>query len=155
MDTEATSAREEGSGPIQKVVVGVDGSEPSLRALRWAARQATWTAAPLEVVTAWTFPEQRAPLDVAVHVENLDRLVDEAQAKLEQIVADEVPAQQRKRTGVKVVRGNAVRVLLDEASDAALLVVGSSGHGAVQEFFLGSVSERCIRHQECPVTVIP
>jgi nucleotide-binding universal stress UspA family protein len=155
MDEDATPARAKGVEQIQKVVVGVDGSEPSLRALRWAARQATWTAAPLEVVTAWTFPDQPAPLDVPVHVENLDRLVEEAQVKLDQIVADEVPTQQRKRTNAKVVRGNAVQVLLDEASDAALLVVGSSGRGAVQKFLLGSVSERCIRRQPCPVTVVP
>jgi nucleotide-binding universal stress UspA family protein len=49
----------------KKVVVGVDGSEPSLRALRLAAQQAKWMAAALEVVTVWTFPEQPAPLGIA------------------------------------------------------------------------------------------
>ena len=48
--------------PIRRIVVGVDGSEPSVRALQWAARQAEWSGATLEVLTAWTFPEHPAPL---------------------------------------------------------------------------------------------
>ena len=51
-----------GGTPIRRIVVGVDGSEPSIRALQWAARQAEWSGATLEVLTAWTFPEHPAPL---------------------------------------------------------------------------------------------
>ena len=53
-----------GGTPIRRIVVGVDGSEPSIRALQWAARQAEWSGATLEVLTVWTFPEHPAPLGI-------------------------------------------------------------------------------------------
>ena len=52
------------NGGSKRVTVGVDGSESSIRALQWAARQAHWMGATLEVVTAWTFPEGPAPLGI-------------------------------------------------------------------------------------------
>jgi nucleotide-binding universal stress UspA family protein len=138
-----------------KVVVGVDGSESSLRALRWAADQAALMSLPLEVVTAWTFPEHPAPLDVPVHVENLDSLIDQALVKLEAIVDGTIPAEQRAHVCARVIRGDATHVLLDEAEGAALLVVGTRGRREIQRLLLGSVSDRCIKQSRCPVTVVP
>jgi len=139
----------------QKVVVGVDGSESSLRALRWAARHADRVGAPLEVVTAWTFPEHPAPLDVPIQLQNLDDLMDEARAKLDEIVADAVPPGQRGSVSTRVIRGNAGQVLLAEAESASLLVVGTRGRGEMERLVLGSVSDRCVRHSSVPVTVVP
>ena len=50
--------------PESTIVVGVDGSEPSIEALRWAARQAEVTSAALHVVTAWSFPNEPTPFDI-------------------------------------------------------------------------------------------
>jgi nucleotide-binding universal stress UspA family protein len=138
-----------------KVVVGVDGSESSLRALRWAADQATLMGIPLEVVTAWTFPERPAPLDVPIHIENLDSLIDEAQAQLDEIVDDAIPASRREHVRTRVIRGDAPQVLLHEAEGATLLVVGTRGRRELERLLLGSVSDRCVRQSHCPVTVVP
>ena len=138
-----------------KVVVGVDGSASSLRALRWAADQARLMGSPLEVITAWTFPDHPAPLDVPVHLENLDHLIDEARSKLDHIIDDVIPASQRARVSARVIKGDAARVLLDEAEGAALLVVGTRGRREMERLLLGSVSDRCVKQSRCPVTVVP
>ncbi len=110
---------------------------------------------PLEVVTVWTFPEHPAPLDVPVHVENLDTLVDEARVKLDDIVDSAVPAPQRARTCARVISGDATHVLLQESEGAALLVVGTRGRRDMERLLLGSVSDRCVKQSRCPVTVVP
>jgi nucleotide-binding universal stress UspA family protein len=138
-----------------KVVVGVDGSESSLRALCWAADQATLMGLPLEVVTAWTFPEHPAPLDVPVRADRLDSLIDDARVKLDQVVDGTVPANQRPHVCTRVVRGDAAHVLLREAEGAALLVVGTRGRREMERLLLGSVSDRCVKQSRCPVTVVP
>lgn len=146
------AARREGSS---RVVVGVDGSESSLHALRWAARQATLMGVPLQVVTAWDFPERPAPLGIVAEVPWQDALMDEARSKLDEIVtatlADEP---QPAHVGAEVIRGAPAQVLLDEVREGDLLVVGNRGRRALAEFLLGSVSERCVRHASCPVAVI-
>ncbi len=101
-------------------------------------------AASLEVVTAWTFPEQPAPLGITADLENLDHLVEGALAKLGEIVADEVPASERQHVSTRVIRGSAAPVLLAESADADLLVVGSRGDGALEQALFGSVSEHCV-----------
>lgn len=148
--TEAGTTSEE-----PKVVVGVDGSEPSLRALRWAAHQAALTGIPLEVVTAWTFPEHPAPLDVPVHIDNLDSLIDAARVKLDEIVERVIPAHERGHVCTRVVRGDAADVLLREAERASLLVVGTRGRREMERLLLGSVSDHCVKQSHCPVTVVP
>jgi nucleotide-binding universal stress UspA family protein len=138
-----------------KVVVGVDGSESSLRALRWAAGQAALMGLPLEVVTAWTFPDHPAPLDVPVRVDNLDSLIDQALVELDDIVDGAIPTNQREHVCTRVIRGDAAHVLLQEAEGAALLVVGTRGRREIERLLLGSVSDRCVKQSHCPVTVVP
>jgi len=143
-----------GGTPMRRIVVGVDGSEPSIRALQWAARQAEWSGDTLEVVTAWTFPEHPAPLGLEIHVPWPDELIAQARVKLDEVIGDALPNVDPQRIHARVIRGNAVPVLLDATSDADLLVVGSHGRGALAELLLGSVSERCIRHASCSVVVV-
>jgi nucleotide-binding universal stress UspA family protein len=143
------------SSTLPKVVVGVDGSESSLRALRWAAHQAGLLGSPLEVVTAWTFPDHPAPLDVPVHIENLDHLIEVARDRLDHVIDEVIPANQRAHVSAKVIKGDAARVLLDEAEGATLLVVGTRGRREMERLLLGSVSDRCVKQSHCPVTVVP
>ena len=145
----------EGKSELPVVVVGVDGSQASLRALRWAADQAHLMGADLEVVTAWTFPEQPAPLDLEIRVPFQEELLQQADQKLNEIVADTLPEHRGRPPVQKVIRGNAASVLLAEADHAALLVIGRRGRGTFEKLLWGSVSERCVQHAPCVVVVVP
>jgi nucleotide-binding universal stress UspA family protein len=136
------------------VVVGVDGSQASRRALRWAARQAGLTGSTLEVVTAWTFPEHAAPLGVVPRVPWPEELLAQARKALDRLLDEVLPDRDKDRVHARVVRGNAAPVLVDAARNADLLVVGTRGRGEFAELVLGSVSERCVRHAGCPVVIV-
>ena len=139
---------------LKKVVVGVDGSEHSLRALGWAARQAAAMNVPLEVITVWTFPEEPAPLGIEVHVPWQDELMAEARAKLNEIIDGVIPDEDRPLLTAKVIRGRPAKELLAASEEDDLLVVGSRGRGAAEGLLFGSVCDRCVRHARCPVVVV-
>jgi nucleotide-binding universal stress UspA family protein len=143
-----------GGGSTRRIVVGVDGSEPSIRALQWAARQAEWSGVMLEVLTAWTFPEHSAPLGIVPRVPWPEELIAEARVKLDEVIRDAIPEFNPQRVHAQVIRGSAVSVLTDATGDADLLVVGGHGRGSIAERLLGSVAERCVRHAGCSVVVI-
>ena len=151
-----TSASDAGEGerPPKRVVVGVDGSEHSLRALRWAAHQAAMMHVPLEVVTAWTFPEEPAPLGIEIKVPWQEDLLNQARARLTQIIAAVVPEAERDHVTAKVAPGHPSKVLLEETGENDLLVVGCRGRGAFEGLIFGSTSDHCARHAECPVVVV-
>jgi nucleotide-binding universal stress UspA family protein len=133
------------------IVVGVDGSDCSKDALRWAARQAEVTGATLEAIAAWKFPTFYgwAPADP----QDLDflRFAEQALAHaVDEVFGPDHPAWLRTR----VVEGHAAQVLVEASADADLLVVGSRGHGGFAGTLLGSVSTHCVHHALCPVTVI-
>jgi nucleotide-binding universal stress UspA family protein len=133
------------------IVVGVDGSEPSRDALRWAARQARLTGATLKVLTSWEIPTSVGwapvfPLDY--DPETLaGRVLDEA--ILSVLGADPDIVVER-----VVEEGHPAPVLIAAASGADLLVVGSRGHGAFAGMLLGSVSEHLVSHAPCAVVVV-
>jgi len=133
------------------VVVGVDGSEPSLKALVWAAEQARLTGATLRVIATWevptgtgwvpVFPVEYDPETLARRA--LDEAITETLGADPGIVVERV-----------VKEGHAAPVLLAEAKDADLVVVGSHGHGAFAGMLIGSVSEHLVRHAPCAVVVV-
>ncbi|GIH21090.1 universal stress protein [Rugosimonospora africana] len=131
------------------IVVGVDGSEASLDALRWAAHQARLTGAPVEAVMAWELPTYYgwAPVD------DLDLSVASRDA-LHTAVGEALGDDPLVNVRELVVEGNAARVLIDTAKDASLLVVGSRGHGGFTATLLGSVSQHCAQHATCPVVIV-
>jgi len=141
------------AGASGRIVVGVDGSEHSLLALRWAAQEAVRTGAELDVVTAWLSPEHAAPLGVVPKVLSPDELVAEAGRKLDELVAEVLPDTSAV-VHTEVVRGEAAASLVARARGADLLVVGSRGRGLFADLLLGSVSEHCVRHAPCPVVVV-
>lgn len=131
------------------LVVGVDGSEGSLRALRWALREARVHTAPVRAVLAWSYLDQSpGSFDVA-YGEN------DARARLDgalEAVAGEVGDVEVERV---VVCDLPARALLANAGDADLLVVGSRGVGGFKGLLLGSVSHQVVQHAPCPVVVVP
>jgi nucleotide-binding universal stress UspA family protein len=136
------------------IVVGVDGSEPSIEALRWAARQAEATRAALHVVTAWTFPNEPTPFDIVPDLPLRPDQLAEVESKLNEAIRRIVPAGASIEVTARVVPGRASAVLIEESRDADLLVVGNRGRSAFAEALLGSVSEHCVRHASCSVVVI-
>jgi len=135
-----------------RIVVGVDGSDSSKAALRWAIRQAKLTGASVDAVTAWRYPTGYGWAPVAAGVE-LDFQGDAKRALTEALgevsgLEPEIPVRPQ------VTEGHAAEVLLRAAKGADLLVVGSRGHGGFTSAMVGSVSLFCVLHAHCPVLVL-
>ncbi len=133
------------------IVVGVDGSDPSRRALRWAADQAKLTGAELKVVTTWEYPPRSDGLRPIRRTSTPTRMPRKALRETVDAVLGADPAVV---VHLKVTEGHPAFVLTEAARGAALLVVGSRGHGAFAGMLLGSVSEYCAAHAPCPVVVV-
>ena len=133
------------------VVVGVDGSDASKDALRWAADYARLTGASLKAVSVWHWP---VSLVVALPVPEDFNPMEEAHQTLEAILKEVLGTDPGCVVTTQVVGGAASAVLIEESRDAALLVVGSRGHGGFTGLLLGSVSEHCTRYAACPVVVV-
>ncbi len=132
-------------------MVGVDGSDPSKQALRWAVRQAKLTGAAVEACYVWHIPptDGWAPMfDVG---EDLAKAAEQVLADAVAEVIGEPPVVTVHR---RVIEGNPAAVLLKASGDADLLVLGSRGHGGFVGALLGSTSQHCVHHAACPVVVI-
>lgn len=132
------------------ILVGVDGSEQSRRALSWALTEAKSRGATVQVVTTW-FGDGADTAGAAaqpVHQEALERQEAVVAAALADM--DDPPPVLR-----EIVRGEPVQVLCDASRDAELIVLGSHGMSQIRNVMLGSVTLGCIRFAHCPVVVIP
>lgn len=136
-------------GP-QRIVVGVDGSETSQRALDWALEAGRVRKASVEVVHAWDVPAFGLPPDAIPYPQLEDAGRSVVEHALEQADIRGVVTIRR-----VVTRGPASVVLVGLAGDADLVVVGSRGLGGFKGLLLGSVSHRVTHHAPCPVVVIP
>ena len=147
------SAQEYAEGP--RIVAGVDGSDSSLSALRWAIRQAGLTGAAVDAVAAWHFPAAAASYGYVPVGTGEDNDFKEI---TEKVLADAISSTLDPGSDVRVrshvIEGNAAQVLIDASDGAELLVVGSRGHGGFTEALLGSVSQHCVHYAHCPVVVI-
>jgi len=137
-------------GPI---VVGIDGSPPSLAGLKWAAAQAVLQGLELDIVVAWRLPNM---LGWAVPLPEDFDPAEPAQAVLAD--AEELVDQDYAGLTVKthVEEGLAGQCLVETAEKlgASLLVVGARGHGEVTGLLIGSVSEYVATHAKCPVVIV-
>ena len=139
------------------IVVGVDGSAGSLHALRFAAEEARLRAARLHVVLAWEFPVSLYA-GAAWPVPNGGTLGDFrslAEDRLREALDLAAPALEGLEVERSLIEGATVQVLLEAARDAALLVVGTRGHGGFVGLLLGSVSQQVAHHASCPVLIVP
>ena len=138
-----------------EIVVGVDGSESSRAALRWAARVAGASGATLRAVTSWQYPARAGsptgPAELPRPAEMDRRTTDDLRA----IVGEEL------ETGadgvqIDVGRGPASGVLLASAARTGvdMLVLGARGLGGFDGLLLGSVTQQCVEHSPRPVVVL-
>ncbi len=136
------------------VVVGVDGSDQSARALQLGVREAHRTGGTLIALHAYRLPPVAAAYspDLGVEPESLRQLAEET---LEEVLgATQIEVE---NPDVKIERrvdhGPAARVLLDASENAAAVVVGARGLGGFSGLMAGSVSQQVLRHAHCPVLV--
>jgi nucleotide-binding universal stress UspA family protein len=138
---------------VQRIVVGIDGSDASRKALRWAIDN----AGDAEVVALHAYDVLVSAQD-ATPTEPSDLVglaveLHEGAIRLATAIVDEVAGEDSTVTvTVKAVEGPPVEVLLEAAGDADLLAVGSHGAG-LAEVLLGSVSLECVQRSPCPVLV--
>ncbi len=135
------------------VVVGVDGSADSIRALKWAAEYAERSGAPLEAMTVfqvpvvWGGPYAMRDLPDS---EDMERRAREMLAEtVSSVLGEDAAVEQRVETG------HTAYALVTASRRAQLIVVGSRGHGGFTGLLLGSVSQYCVTHARCPVLVMP
>lgn len=136
------------SAHSDRILVGVDGSEPSIEALRQAARLAIAFDRPIEAVTTWTFPAFTSPY-VAMEWDPAKDAAAALDAAVAEAFGDDPPA----RLTRTVVAGPAASTLIDMSESASLLVLGSRGHGGFAGLLLGSVSAACAEHAHCSVLI--
>lgn len=131
------------------ITAGIDGTEESLAALDWAAREAVRRDVALRVIHAWRFQPYEG-------IDAGDRDTQEGWAR--DAVTEAVRTVTGRHTGLdvstEVVEGGSVDVLVAAAADAELLVLGSRGHGPVVGFLLGSVGQQVIAEAARPVVLV-
>ena len=152
VDDSEVSTRAEVDGGV---VVGHDGSGCSTEALVWAAGLAGRAGWPLHVVRAWRMTT--APKPPTWEPGYIPPMVDYEQAVLADLRSDVAAALGAERAGVvtcHVVHTAPVPALVEAGEHADVLVVGSRGRGGFAGLLLGSVSDQCVRHAPCPVTVV-
>jgi nucleotide-binding universal stress UspA family protein len=131
------------------ILVGVDGSEPSLDALRYAATLSEALDRPLRVVMTWDYA---ALIDL---YPTPDRSPDEETAVLlDAAIKDVFGEDPPESLSAAVIAGPPPSVLIDESRDAEMLVLGSRGRGGFAGLLLGSVSATCATHAHCPVLIV-
>ena len=140
------------SPDARRIVVGIDGSESSMQALRWALRQATATGATVQAVGSWEWPATAAAGGVMPYLDLAGTTQQAVQDAVSKATAGVGFPSETVQT--RVVEGHPSRVLVEAAHGAELLVVGSRGHGTFSGVLLGSVGLHCASHAPCPVVIV-
>lgn len=137
---------------IKKIVVGTDGSDNSVAALRWAIAEAKVHGATVDVVYSWQFPPVMDPMGVSLLPNP-----DEMNASADQLLAEVLSKVDVSGVSVTshVLRGTPASALITAAKQADLLVIGRRGHGGFMGLLLGSVAQQVVHHAPCAITVVP
>jgi nucleotide-binding universal stress UspA family protein len=153
------------------IVVGVDGSEGSVAALRWALAEAQLRGSTVRVVHAYQsppLPTTEVGIGVAgggigvpaAYVDDLEPLRQAIETEAGKLIEQSL----RRADGDSIeglaieraaVEGPAAQTLIESGRGAELLVVGSRGRGGFMGLLLGSVSQQCALHPPCPVVILP
>jgi nucleotide-binding universal stress UspA family protein len=138
------------------ILVGIDGSHHSERALEWAMKEAALRHTPLKVlavhqaIKGWTGEGVNFPGDADL----VKSIRAQAQETTDKVLASLSGARPEQVT-VEAVNGIPAEVLVRAAADADLIVVGSRGSGGFARLALGSVSSQVAHHAPCPMVIVP
>jgi nucleotide-binding universal stress UspA family protein len=147
---------------MARIAFGVDGSDASKDALRWAIDEGRLRKATVDAVYAWQVPimppdvgPSLAPSASALEMTALfPKLEESARLLVEDVVREVAGDQPDVEVRAVPVEGPPANALLDAAQGADLLVVGSRGHGHFKGMLLGSTSLHIVQHSPCPVVVL-
>lgn len=133
-----------------RIVVGVDGSESSTRALRWAIEEARVRHGEVTALFAWEFPliavpgafereqlEQQAKAVICHHVASV---AEDAEIPVEPVIANGDP-------------GSSL-VAACQRAGADLLVLGARTRNGIGGAFLDTIGQQCIAEAPCPVLIV-
>lgn len=136
-----------------RILVGVDGSEGSARALDWALSEARAHGMIVDAVSVWESPNVYG--EGFYTPEGERQQADAVRERLDRTIAQVVRDPANVEVHPIVYRGDPAEVLCRWSRAAKLLVVGSRGLGGFSSLLLGSVSSKCAHHSACPVVVVP
>ena len=133
-----------------RIIVGVDGSQNSRAALKWALAAAR-PDDEVVAVNVWELPLAAGIEGAALDVDSFENA---AWSTLDDVIGS-LDGADTVKVVKEVHRGHTGRVLMELSADADLLVVGARGHGGFLALVLGSVSTYALHHSKCPVVVMP
>ncbi len=138
------------------IIVGIDGSGHSQRALVRAIKEAALHRASLTVITVHQAVRGFAggPIVIAEDLHETERVREAAQAETDKALA-EVGEPRPESVTVEAVHGFPAEVLLDASRDADMIVLGSRGVGGFGRLLIGSVTSQVAHHATCPVLIVP
>ncbi|NJP53244.1 universal stress protein [Streptomyces sp. SBST2-5] len=131
------------------ITAGVDGSEESLAALAWAAREAVRRGLPLRVVHAWRFQSHDA-VDAGDAVTQEGWVRESVGGAIREVVERHPDVE----VSTDILEGDAVETLVRVAGESEMLVLGSRGHGRIMGFLVGSVGQQVIVEATRPVVFV-
>ena len=139
------------------ILVGIDGSEHSRRALEWAIGEAAIRKAPLTVLTV--NQAVAGYLGNAVPYPGDDTYAEAvrkvAQEETEEVLGKVEAGSRPSKVEMLVVTGLPAEEILKAATDADMIVVGTRGAGGFRKLLVGSVTSQVTHHAHCPVVIIP
>lgn len=147
--------------PPQKILVPVDYSEPSKRALERAVSLARDVNAKLVLLFAWAAPYAPLPIQSDELTEKQKTLFDLVRKECEETMIEFIRQIQARADDVDlswiIVSGEPAEIILDQSKQQGvdLIIMGSHGRSNAARWFLGSVAEAVLRHSNCPVLVVP
>jgi nucleotide-binding universal stress UspA family protein len=138
------------------IVVGVDGSAHSTRALVWAAREAGLHHEPLTVLAVHQSVVGYAggPVVYPGDLAETDKVREAAQAEADKVLA-ELDGPRPESVTVHAVHGVPAEELINASRDADMVVLGSRGVGGFKHLVMGSVSSQVVHHAHSPVLIVP
>ncbi|MGN8048490.1 universal stress protein [Curtobacterium sp. 22159] len=137
--------------PRRPIVVGVDGSPESGRALRFAVTLGRRLGLPVRTITTWQWPDalnrDEPPFDHWSPEQDALATASSALDAADDVIDDDVDVES------ELIEGRPAEVLLEAGRDASFLVLGSRGLGGFRGLLVGSVTQECAQHATCPVLV--
>ncbi len=138
---------------VQRILVPLDFSDQAQAVLDWAAHLAQEHGARVVLLHAYHLPVEFQQLEGAYLPPDFWSNV---KAEAEQSLARFAASLQERAIQVetRVREGYPASVIVDEADDADMIVIGTHGHSGLKHMLLGSIAERVVQKAPCPVLTV-